>query len=150
MGANMSIMKTGLRLASFALLSILVACASAPSTPPTLYDQLGGKGGIEAITDGFLANLANDARIAHFFAKTDIDHFRSMLNQQFCHVSGGPCEYGGKSMLEAHKDRNISDADFNALVEDLEKAMDDLHVDQAVQNRFLAQLVPMHSDIVYH
>lgn len=146
----MSIMKTGLRLAGLALLSVLVACSSAPSTPPTLYDQMGGKGGIEAITDGFLTNLANDARIAHFFAKTDIDHFRSMLNQQFCHVSGGPCEYGGKSMLEAHKDLKISDADFNALVEDLEKAMDDLHVDQSVQNRFLAQLVPMHSDIVYH
>ncbi len=147
----MQISKHTLRgLGTAVLLFILSACATAPAQPPTLYDQLGGKGGIEAITDGFLANLANDSRIAHFFAKTDIDKFRSMLVKQFCHVSGGPCDYDGKTMLEAHKDRNITDADFNALVEDLEKAMDDLHVEQPAQDRFLAQLVPMHSDIVYH
>src|SRR5580698_339290 len=134
MGANMNIMRSGLRLAGLALFSVLVACSSAPSTPPTLYDQLGGKGGIDAITDGFLTNLANDSRIAHFFAKTDIDKFRSMLVKQFCFVSGGPCQYDGKSMLEAHKDINVTNADFNALVEDLEKAMDDLHVAQPVQN----------------
>lgn len=146
----MKLFRSGLQFAVAAMLCTLMACSSAPSTPPTLYDQLGGKGGVDAITDGFLTNLANDGRIAHFFAKTDIDKFRSMLVKQFCFISGGPCQYDGKTMLEAHKDRGITDADFNALVEDLEKAMDDQHVPQPVQNRFLAQLVPMHSDIVYH
>ncbi len=139
-------------LALAALLSglLLTGCSTPPKESPTLYQQLGGKAGISAITDGFLNNLASDVRIVHFFSDTDIPHFHDMLVQQFCAVSGGPCEYGGKSMLEAHKDRHITDADFNALVEDLEKAMDDLHVAQPVQNRFLAQLVPMHGDIVNH
>lgn len=137
---------------SAALLSglMLAGCATPPKDPPTLYQQLGGKAGISAIVDGFVANIANDIRIVHFFSQTDIGHFHDMLVQQFCAVSGGPCEYGGKTMLEAHKDRHISDADFNAIVEDLEKSMDDLHVAQPVQNRFLAQLVPMHQDIVNH
>lgn len=130
-------------------LSLLAACATPPAQPPTLYQQLGGKGGLEAITDNFLNNLAGDARIAHFFADTDIPKFRSMLIKQFCTVAGGPCTYDGKDMKEAHDNRHITDADFNALVEDLQKAMDDARIPIPVQNRFLAQLVPMEKDIVY-
>ena len=144
-------MKT-IKLPGAVMLAVLLcsACATSPAHSPTLYEQMGGQGGIETITDNFLANLAADTRIAHFFADTDIPKFRSMLIKQFCSVAAGPCTYDGKSMYEAHEKKNIKDADFNALVEDLQKAMDDAHVAQGVQARFLAQLVPMHQDIVNH
>ncbi|HEY1772071.1 MAG TPA: group 1 truncated hemoglobin [Gammaproteobacteria bacterium] len=144
----MKTIQTSVALLLAALLC--AACVTAPSHSPTLYAQMGGQGGIENITDDFLTNLAADSRIAHFFADTDIPKFRSMLIKQFCAVAAGPCTYDGKSMYDAHQNRNIKDADFNALVEDLQKAMDDAHVAQGVQARFLAQLVPMQPDIVNH
>jgi hemoglobin len=39
-------------------------------------------------------------------------------------------------------------ADFNALVEDLQLAMDDSEIPFATQNRLLAILAPMERDIV--
>lgn len=143
-------MPSTLKAFGLALALLLAACATPPTAQPKLYDQMGGKGGIETIVDNFLNNLASDTRIAHFFATTDISHFRSMLIQQFCDLSGGPCTYGGKNMYDAHDKLHISDADFNALVEDLQKAMDDAQVPRDAQNRFLTLLVPMQKDSVGH
>ena len=128
---------------------LLAGCATAPAQQPTLYQQMGGQGGLETITDGFLNYLATDVRIAHFFSDTDIPKFRDLLLKQFCVLAGGPCKYEGKDMKEAHDKKHISDADFNALVEDLQKAMNDAHVAIPVQDRFLATLVPLQRDIVY-
>lgn len=143
--------RRSLKPASILFAALLAAaCATPATTPPKLYDELGGKGGVETIVDDFLNNLANDTRIAHFFADTNIPHFRSMLIQQFCALSGGPCTYGGKNMYDAHDKLHITDADFNALVEDLQKAMDDASVSQSAQNRLLVLLVPMQKDSVGH
>jgi hemoglobin len=143
-------LRSALRAFVPALALLLAACATPAAQSPKLYDEMGGKGGIETIVDDFLNNLANDTRIAHFFATTDISHFRSMLIKQFCELSGGPCTYGGKNMYDAHDKLHITDADFNALVEDLQKAMDDAQVPQSAQNRFLVLLVPMQKDSVGH
>jgi hemoglobin len=51
-------------------------------------------------------------------------------------------------MVEAHAQHRITDADFNALVEDLIWAMDQRHIPRTAQNRLLARLAPMHPDIV--
>ena len=45
------------------------ATAPAAAAPaPTLYQRLGGQPAIEAVVDGFLANVVADARINKFFA----------------------------------------------------------------------------------
>jgi len=54
----------------------------------------------------------------------------------------------GESMADAHAGRNISHADFNALVEVLIDAMEKQEVPVAAQNRLLQRLAPMHRDIV--
>jgi hemoglobin len=51
-------------------------------------------------------------------------------------------------MVAAHKGVHATNADFNAVVEDLQKAMDKDGVPFATQNRFLARLAPMQHDIV--
>jgi hemoglobin len=51
-----------------------------------------------------------------------------MLVDQLCEATGGPCKYGGRSMLDAHRGMNITDAEFNALVEDLVKSLDEFKV----------------------
>jgi hemoglobin len=47
---------------------------------------------------------------------------------QICRAGGGPFTYTGKSMKEAHQDMGVTTADFNAVVEDLVKALDKLKV----------------------
>lgn len=135
-------------------LALVPGCANQPHTPPpadvSLYNDLGGEPGITAIIDQFLWNLAEDERIGAHFAETNIARFRAKLIEQFCMVSGGPCEYTGDDMARTHAGLDINDAHFNALVEDLIEAMEALDVGTGAQNRLLAQLAPMHHDITGH
>ncbi len=63
-------------------------------------------------------------------------------------VAGGPCTYTGRSMHDAHKGLHLTNADFNAVVEDLQKALDKESIPFATQNRFLALLAPMQHEVV--
>jgi len=114
----------------------------------SLYDRLGGKDAIKAVVDEFVANVAGDARINKFFAKTDIPAFKGKLVDQICQASGGPCTYTGKNMKDAHKGMGVSGADFGALVEDLVKALDKFKVGKTEKDELLSVLGPMQSDIV--
>lgn len=129
-----------------ALATCLAACATSPRT--TTYDQLGGASGIEGIVDALLEKIVEDERINFQFADTDIVRLRSMLIEQFCAESGGPCTYSGLSMQESHAGRNIDNAQFNALVEDLIDVMTARRIPVGTQNRLLKRLAPMHGDIV--
>src|SRR5262245_56767490 len=119
----------------------------------SLFTRLGGKKGITAVVDEFVNNCATDTRINRFFADTAKDpqrlaKFKTNLVNQICMVSGGPCKYTGKDMKTAHKGMGITEADFNALVEDLVKALDKLHVGATEKNELLGALGGMKGDIV--
>jgi hemoglobin len=113
-----------------------------------LFQDLGGRDGIEKIAQYTTANFLADPRIKQTFDNTNMDRFEKLLSEQFCVVAGGPCEYKGRSMKEAHKALGLDNADFNAVVEDLQDALDKAGVPFASQNRFLARLAPMQHDIV--
>lgn len=125
---------------------LLAACAHLPQR--TLYDELGGQEGVEQIVELLLTKISDDPRIAAQFAAVDILRLNDKLVEQICFESGGPCTYTGKDMVEAHAKQKVSNADFNALVEDLMWAMDQRRIPRATQNRLLARLAPMHSEIV--
>ena len=114
----------------------------------SLYDRLGKKKAITAVVDEFVGNVAADASINHFFAKTNIPHLKKMLVDQICMATGGPCKYKGKDMKTAHKGMGVSSADFNALVGDLVKALDKFKVPEKEKNELLAALGGMKGDIV--
>jgi hemoglobin len=135
-----------------ALSFAVVLSAASAQTPtkkePSLYDRLGKKAGITAVVNDFVGNVGGDARINQFFAKTDLKHLKMELVNQICQAAGGPCKYTGKSMKDAHKGMGVSTADFNALVEDLVKALDKHKVGAAEKDALLGVLGPMKSDIV--
>lgn len=135
--------------AVLAIGSLNIASAKTKS----LYSRLGGKTAITAVVNQFVTNCATDPRINKFFADTAKDpkrlaRFKKNLVNQICQASGGPCKYTGKSMKAAHKGMGITDADFNALVDDLVKALDQFHVGATEKNELLGALGPMKSDIV--
>jgi hemoglobin len=127
----------------------LAGCATTAGRPePSLYEQLGGQGGIATLTDELITIFATDLRVAPTFANTDMKRFRAKFNEQICELSGGPCKYSGDSMADSHTGLNISHAQFNAVVEDLQLAMDRLAIPEAAQNRLLKLLAPMREDII--
>ena len=129
------------------------AAAAVDSTPRSLYDRLGGTTAIASVVDGFVANVAADTRINKFFTRVAKDtaamrEFKQKLVDQICQGSGGPCTYTGKDMKTAHQGMGLTNADFDALVEDLVKALDAAGVQQKEKDDLLAVLGPMRADIV--
>jgi len=142
-----------LRGLMFALLTLTVTSNAWAQATKSLYDRLGGKTAIVAVVDEFVANCAADARINKFFAATAADKnrlatFKNNLVDQICEAAGGPCKYTGKDMKSAHAGLGISNADFNALVEDLTKALDKFKVGKTEQDQLLGVLGPMRPQIV--
>lgn len=130
----------------------LAGCAASPASAPaedSLYQSLGGKPGIGRIVEGLLLNIAEDERIVDHFVDADIDRLYEKLVEQICMESGGPCEYTGDSMQDSHAGMDITEGDFNALVENLIIAMSQEGIPVTAQNRLLQRLAPMRGDIIY-
>jgi hemoglobin len=127
---------------------LLLVAGPALADQDSLYQDLGGRDGIEKIAQYTTANFLADPRIKATFDNTNMERFEKLLSEQFCVVAGGPCEYKGRSMKDAHKALGLDNADFNAVVEDLQDALDKAGVPFATQNRFLARLAPMQHDVV--
>ncbi|MGR0137230.1 MULTISPECIES: group I truncated hemoglobin [Pseudomonas] len=139
-----------MRVLPVLLLALLSACAQQPPKDDSLYRDLGAMPGITRIVEGMLLNIARDERIVERFRRIDIQRLRNKLIEQFCVEAGGPCTYTGDSMAESHKGQNVSRSDFNALVEDLIKAMDSEGIPVPTQNRLLARLAPMRGEVIEH
>jgi hemoglobin len=148
-----------IRLSLVLCVVFAAGCAGTPSSKPAaagaaapqgdaLYRALGGQEGIGKVVAAALVEIHNDKRIAFFFEKTDLADLRRLLVEQICAATGGPCTYSGRSMEEAHSGLNIRDADFDAFVEDLVRAMDREKVPKDLQKQLLGLLGPMRPEVV--
>ena len=126
-----------------------VAAQPEPAAPAkSLYDRLGGEASIKAVVDEFVANVGADTRINHYFANADLDRLKGHLVNQIGQASGGPQVYTGRDMKTAHAGMGIDEPAFNALVEDLVKALDKFAVPEQEKSELLGVLGPMKGDIV--
>jgi hemoglobin len=124
---------------------------AAPSSAPktgSLYDRLGGMAAISAVVDEFAQNVLGDARINKKFARSDATRLVTNLKDFVCNATGGPCQYNGLNMKKAHKRMGVTDGEFNALVEDLVKALDKFNVGEREKTELLGALAGMKADIV--
>ncbi|MBP6902378.1 MAG: group 1 truncated hemoglobin [Burkholderiaceae bacterium] len=140
------------------MLCALLACAqpasAQPSAPPqsppdaALLAAFGGEAGVRRLADLLVERMRADARIGHYFERTNLAELKKQLGDQLCQLLAGPCVYQGAGMREAHADMGIRRADSLAQVELLQDVMDQLGVPFAAQNRLLARLAPMYREII--
>lgn len=117
-------------------------------TEKSLYDRLGGKPAITAVVDDFVGRVAADTRINGKFANANIPRLKTMLVDQICQASGGPCTYTGRDMKSAHAGIGITGEEFDALVDDLVATLNKFKVPEREKNELLGALGPMKKDIV--
>lgn len=124
-----------------------LSCAYAQSSD-AFYDALGGKAGVRKISEQLLIVVRADSRIKAQFVDIDEERFLDKLSEQICELSGGPCQYSGKSMEVIHDGMKVTVAQFNALAEDLQQVMTQQAIPNSIQNRLIAKLAPMQRAIV--
>lgn len=139
---------------ALAAAALATACAGsrapAPRADASLYERLGGDAGISAMVDDAIVNIATDPRINHRFSAAGGPELKRNLVDLVCERTGGPCVYRGKNMADAHEGMHIGDAEFDALVADMVRAMDKHHVAPREKAEAIAILAKMKNAIVGH
>lgn len=119
-----------------------------PYEGEVLFAAFKGEAGISRIVDDLVERSVADPRIGEILAASDLVRLRRTLKEQFCYILNGPCDYTGRDMASSHKDHGITNREFNALVENLQHAMNKEGVPFRAQNKLLAKLAPMQRDVV--
>ncbi len=147
-------LSTSLILALCLPMPVAIAAEAVPDPAPAhaelrpVFDAFGGREGLDALMEDFMAILLEDPRMRPFFENVEHDRVKRQLAEQFCAILGGGCSYSGRDMRESHEGHIITRADFNALVEDLQLAMDRRGIPFRAQNALLAKLAPMHREVI--
>lgn len=125
------------------------AANPAPAYPELLpvFKEFGEQAGLVKLMDVFMDRMLADPRMRPFFENADQPKVKKHLVEQFCVILGGPCTYTGRDMKSSHDALGINRANFNALVEDLQWAMNKQGIPFRAQNKLLAKLAPMHREI---
>jgi len=124
------------------------AAAPPPGATASLYDRLGGKPAITAVTGELLDRIAADPRIKFRFLNTDLGNLKTLLVEFVCMATGGPCRYTGQTMETSHAGMELVDDEFTALVEDLAGALDKFNVPAREKAELLGALGPLQPQIV--
>ena len=133
----------------------------------TLFERLGGEQGISALVDDFVARAMQDPRVnwqrkgvtrarlfhhnqAITWAPTEqgIVTLKQHLVQFIALATGGPAQYEGKGMKEAHANMHINNPEFDAAVGDLKAALDKAQVPNKEQKELLAIIESTRPQIV--
>ncbi len=118
-----------------------------PELRPVLIEDFGGMPGLLLLMDDFMQIMLEDPQLRPFFEHAEQDRIKRQLAEQICVILGGDCIYSGRDMVESHRDHIITRADFNALVEALQVAMNNKGIPFRAQNKLLEKLAPMYREV---
>lgn len=119
-------MKLWAALAVLAMMAVgahtAFAQGGAEQKQPSLYDRLGGLAPISVVVSDFIDALVPDAVLN---ANPAIDAARKRVPAAYlkyhvtalvCQATGGPCQYQGRTMKEAHAHLNITEREWDRMV----------------------------------
>lgn len=97
----------------------------------SLYTRLGGYDAVSAVVNEFSDRLFVDARVKRHFGGMS-NHskvrFKQLNTTLVCAATGGPCNYLGRSMIQAHHGMKITDGDFGVVAGTLLQVLKDFKV----------------------
>jgi hemoglobin len=97
----------------------------------TLYERIGGEPAVNAAVELFYRKVLGDYRINRFFNNSDMDTQIAKQKAFFTMAFGGPNNYTGKDMKNAHAHlvkMGLNEDHFNAVMEHLGATLVELNV----------------------
>lgn len=117
-------------------------------TPMSLYEKLGGAGAIDAAVDIFYRKVLTDDRISHFFDTVDMDSQHVKQKAFLTMAFGGPNNYTGQDMRNAHKHMKLTEEHFNAVAENLVATLKELNVGEDDINEVVTIALSVKDDVL--
>ena len=121
---------------------------------PSLYERLGGAYHIATVVDDFIERLyVNDTLNANPKIKEARDRvpkagLKFRVTALVCQVTGGPEQYTGRTMKEAHQHLNITEREWQAMLADFRKTLGKFKVPEREQKDLITIVESTKKDIV--
>lgn len=120
----------------------------------SLYDRLGGVYPISVVVDTFIELLlVNDVLNANPAIKAARERvpaagLKFHVTALVCQQTGGPCTYTGRAMKEAHAHLNIGEKEWQVMLADFRRVMNNHGVPAKEQEELVAIVESTKKDIV--
>ena len=111
---------------------------------PSLYDRLGGVYNIATVVDDLIDRIMVDPRLNANPRVDEAHHrvapagFKFLVTEMVCWAAGGPQQYSGRPMGDSHRDLMITEAEWQAFMDDFQQTLDKFQVPQAERDELNA------------
>lgn len=133
--------------------ALLGAGAVHAQQPKSLYERLGGAYPISVVVDSFIdLLLVNDTLNANPAIKAARDRvpaagLKFHVTALVCQTTGGPCQYTGRAMKPSHAHLNISEKEWQAMLADFRRVLNNYGVPAKEQQELVAIVESTKQDI---
>ncbi len=117
----------------------------------TLFDRLGGEKAVDAAVDIFYRKVLSDDMLASYFEDVNMEAQHAKQKAFLTMAFGGPSNYTGKDMREAHKGlvaRGMNESHFNAVAGHLQATLEELNVSADLVAEVMAIAGSTKSDVL--
>lgn len=121
---------------------------SAAPDAPSLYDQVGGAPAITEAVERFYRRLLDDPRVNSYFAQTELPQLKRHQVLLLSQVLGGPTQYDGRSLEQAHAGLGITPAQYAVVGEHLIGVLEELGAPANVVTAVAGVLGDVKPDVV--
>lgn len=114
----------------------------------SVYESIGGEAAVNAAVDVFYRKVLSDERISDFFDTVDMEEQHKKQKAFLTMAFGGPNQYTGKDMREAHASMNLTEEHFTAVAEALVGTLEDLEVPQNYIDEIVGIALSVKDDVL--
>lgn len=116
-------------------------------TEQSLYERLGGVNAIAMVVDRFSDKIVENPKLnvnpnlKEWNTKGQLEGLKFMRTLWICQAAGGPFQYTGKDMHEAHKDLHVTPEEFDEVGAEIGLALDHFGVPEREKQELLSAVV---------
>jgi NAD(P)H-flavin reductase/cytochrome b involved in lipid metabolism/truncated hemoglobin YjbI len=122
---------------------------AAVASSQTLYEKLGGSAALQAVVNKFYdEKVLKDASLSPVFDAKDIQSLKNHQKMFLQFALGGPNDYTGRSMTDAHRGLGITEDHWNTVCGHLVATLQELGVSEGDIGEVVAKVAPLKPQIV--
>lgn len=119
--------------------------------PVSLYDRIGGNEALKQAVQKMYIRILTDPELSPFFPADKIEKLKSSQVAFLTLAFGGPHQYTGKSLREAHAPlvaQGLTDRHFDAVAYHLGKALEEMAVAPEIMSEVLDLVESTRNDVL--
>ncbi len=120
----------------------------------SLYERIGGVNAIAMVVDRFSDEIVKNPKLnvnpalREWNESGQLPGLKFMRTLWLCQEAGGPFQYTGKELGEAHKDLHITSDEFDEVGAEIARALDHFNVPEREKQEVLAAIVARKAEVV--